>query len=252
MEMKNSDFEILHHKEIADGIFDLTLKGGYLEFEPGQFVHVEVTSRLEPFLKRPISICDADPNSLKLVYRVVGKGTKILSEKKPGETLKILGPVGHGFDVNGIKQATIVGGGIGVPPLLGLARKMHAQGIDLEILLGFNSASDAILISEFENYGRMKVATVDGSLGYKGVVTELISDKERTVFACGPEPRYHTLEKQGLKGFYSLERRMACGVGVCLGCNISVKEDERTLRKRVCYNGPVFHIGSVVWSDGNG
>ncbi|MDD4693987.1 MAG: dihydroorotate dehydrogenase electron transfer subunit [Firmicutes bacterium] len=242
-------FEILEQKKIAPDIYQLLVSKGYQNFQPGQFVQVEVSETLEPFLRRPISICDANQNALKLIYKVVGKGTKLLSQNKVGDKLRIFGPLGQGFVYSDIKEATIVGGGIGVPPLLGLAKAMYQQGTKVEILLGFNTESQAILVDEFKKYGRVHIATLDGSLGHRGLVTDLIKDQGKTIFACGPEPLYHTLEKYNLKGYYSLERRMACGVGVCLGCNINVTKDGKTARRRVCHDGPVFPIGSVIWGE---
>ncbi len=248
---------VIEHKEIAPDIFSLYLKGNLKNYEPGQFVQVEVSESLEPFLRRPISICEIDKKGIRLVYRTKGRGTKLLANKLAsrdqnnyGKTyLRIFGPLGHGFPIIGNK-ATLIGGGIGVPPLLGLAKKMWQQGMKITALLGFNTKENAILIDEFKNYAEVLIATLDGSLGHRGLVTELITDNATPVYACGPEALLRALERFNLTGYYSLERRMACGIGVCLGCNITVlTKDKKELRQRVCYDGPVFPLGFVKWGE---
>lgn len=248
---------VIEHKEIAPEIFSLYLKGNLDDFEPGQFVQVEVSESLEPFLRRPISICEIDKKGIRLVYRTKGRGTKLLAQKLAsrdqsnvgGTNLRIFGPLGHGFPIVGDK-ATLIGGGIGVPPLLGLSKKMRQQGMKITALLGFNTKENAILIDEFKNYAAVQLATLDGSLGHRGLVTELIKDRDTPVYACGPEALLRALDRLNFTGYYSLERRMACGMGVCLGCNITVlTKDKKELRQRVCYDGPVFPLGSVKWGE---
>lgn len=246
--MKDFILQVTSQQELVPGVFSLTLKGFTQEYEPGQFVQVEVAENYEPFLRRPISICDVEDDNLQLVYRLKGRGTKLLAKKKTGDKVRVLGPIGYGFPIEG-QRATLIGGGIGVPPLLGLAKKMHSQGMEVTALLGFKNQAEAILLPEFAKYGNLQVATLDGSLGHKGLVTELITNKDDLVYACGPEGLFRTLETLGVKGYYSLEKRMACGVGVCLGCNITVIKEEKELRQRVCHDGPVFPIGSVKWGD---
>lgn len=244
--MKDNQFTIIEQREIAKEIFSLTLLGDIGEYEPGQFVQVEVSDTLEPFLRRPISICDIDNDKMRLVYRKKGRGTFLLSQKQVGARLKVLGPLGHGFPQKGPK-ATLIGGGIGVPPLLGLAKSMYLKGIKIKTLLGFNNKESAILLDEFAVVSDLSIATIDGSLGHKGLVTDLIDDRDSLFYACGPEALFKSLEREKLEGYYSLEKRMACGVGVCLGCNITVNNGDKDVRKRVCYDGPVFPIGSVRW-----
>lgn len=260
----DNSLSVIEHVEIQPNIFSLKLAGNYENYNPGQFVQIEVSESLEPFLRRPISICDANNNTLHLVYRVSGRGTKLLSKKRAadghiiGDQVKVLGPLGNGFPLDNVPKddfrVLLIGGGIGVPPLLGVARKLFEKGVKVQVCLGFNSQENAILLDEFHKYSDVMIATLDGSLGHKGLVTDLLTQIESPlpiVYACGPEPLLLALERLELKGFYSLERRMACGTGVCLGCNITTYNAKENVlsRQRVCHDGPVFPIGSVKWGD---
>ncbi|MGI1690138.1 dihydroorotate dehydrogenase electron transfer subunit [Thermoanaerobacter uzonensis] len=237
---------ILSNEKISSGIYKLVFewKGGIPS--PGQFVMVDCKGKT--FLKRPISVCSADDKSMTIVYQVKGEGTKNLSEMKKGDTIEVTGPHGHGFELYEDKNMLIVGGGIGIPPLLYLAKKIKAK--NLYIALGFKS--EIFLVEEFKNLGEVIVTTEDGSFGKKGMVTqgiEDIIDKIDIIYGCGPKPMLKALKEISLKNNIpcqiSLEERMACGMGACLVCACKVKKDGGFEYKRVCKDGPVFWAEEV-------
>jgi dihydroorotate dehydrogenase electron transfer subunit len=246
---------IISHKEIAESIYELTIKGkltGEIT-SPGQFVHIRVSDSLDPLLRRPISISSYDKGNeqLTMIYRKEGKGTTILAEKKPGMEIDILGPLGNGFPVEETGEgetALLVGGGIGVPPLYELSKQLTAKGVNVIHVLGFQTASAMFYESEFLKNGETYVATVDGTHGMKGFVTDVIKDKEisfNCMYACGPTPMLKALEHgfPDKKVFISLEERMACGVGACFAC---VHKTPEGTYKKVCSDGPVFRAGEVI------
>lgn len=217
---------------------------------PGQFVSVYSNegSRLLP---RPISICAIDGNRLRLVYRVVGKGTAEFSGYHTGARLSVLGPLGNGYDVTDNRSAVILGGGIGIPPMLELAKQLKAEK---KIIVGYRNR-DLFLKEEFEQYGQVFIATEDGSVGVHGNVMDVIRECAITgevLYACGPKPMLKAVQeyadKNGLEAFISLEERMACGVGACLACVCKTKEiDEHSHvhNARICKDGPVFNAKEV-------
>lgn len=233
--------------------FAFTLEAGDLvqNAVPGQFVHIKCGEGL--LLRRPISICDYTKDTLKVAFEVRGEGTEWLSHRKKGEVLDVLGPLGHGFDLSS-KKLLLVGGGIGVPPMLACAR--HAEG-EAHAILGFRSADRAMLISEFESVCKtVTLASDDGTLGYHGYVDTLVHEKLTkendftAVLACGPKPMLRAVakaaEEHGVICQVSMEERMGCGVGACLVC--ACKSTEGTM-KHVCKDGPVFEAGEVDWND---
>lgn len=227
-----------------------------LQAKPGQFVQV----KCEGFtLRRPISICDADPESglLRLIFETKGGGTDWLSKRKPDETLDLLGPLGNGYELGDLKgPALFAGGGIGAPPLLFAAKQF---GPSASVLLGFRSKSEIILLEDFRKTGAsVTVATDDGTYGHHGFVTELLirqlsgrEGKCSAVYACGPRPMLKSIA--AVAGEYkvpcqvSMEERMACGVGACLGCACKVKTETGEKYRHVCKNGPVFDAQTIVW-----
>ena len=237
---------ILSNEKIASGIYKLVYewKGGIPS--PGQFVMVDCKGKT--FLKRPISVCSVDDKSMTIVYQVKGEGTKNLSEMKKGDTIEVTGPHGHGFELYEDKNVLIVGGGIGIPPLLYLAKKIKAK--NSYIALGFKS--EIFLVEEFKNLGEVIVTTEDGSFGKRGMVTQAIEDiidKIDIIYGCGPKPMLKALKEISLKNNIpcqiSVEERMACGIGACLVCACKVKKDGGFAYKRVCKDGPVFWAEEV-------
>lgn len=257
--MRVEDFEVVSQKEIARNIFEITVTGDAVNdmTVPGQFVHIRVGTGFDALLRRPISICDADPQArrLTMIYRVEGRGTQLLSEKKAGDSINVLGPLGNGFPTNNItsgQTALLVGGGIGVPPLYYLSKLLVNKGVDVTHVLGFASKEDSFYEQQFSELCDTFVATVDGSGGQKGFVTDVINTKRLsfdTLYACGPTAMLKALENQypHANAFFSLEQRMGCAVGACFACVCPVAGDESgTEYRKVCSDGPVFPIGEVV------
>lgn len=239
---------------LSEGIYEMYLKTGAAEYaKPGQFVMV-YPANASTILPRPISICEVCGDTLRLVYRVQGKGTKEFSLYKEGESVKVLGPIGNGFPVEEGRgrKSILIGGGIGVPPILELAKAL--KGEDITILAGYRN-SDMFLNEDFKEQAPLEIATEDGSVGVKGNVMDVIREKNLkcdVIFACGPMPMLRAIKKYaeetGIKAYISLEERMACGVGACLGCVCkTTKKDEHSHvnNARVCTEGPVFEAREV-------
>ncbi|GHH96496.1 dihydroorotate dehydrogenase electron transfer subunit [Neobacillus kokaensis] len=249
--------KILQHKEIAKDIYELTVAGELVDEinEPGQFVHIRVTDSWDPVLRRPISISSYDKKrkQLTMIYRKDGQGTSLLSQMAPGMELDILGPLGNGFPVSEVsiaETALLVGGGIGVPPLYELSNQLTAKGVKVIHVLGFQTESAVFYENEFSKNGETFVATVDGSYGAKGFVTDIMKDLSfDCIYTCGPTPMLKAIE-QGYSNkrlFLSLEERMGCGVGACFACVCKSGEDPNgTSYKKVCSDGPVFRAGEVM------
>ncbi|MGN1401732.1 MAG: dihydroorotate dehydrogenase electron transfer subunit [Bacillus sp. (in: firmicutes)] len=249
----------MRQKQIARSIYELTLKGELVSEmkQPGQFVHIKVNDGHDPLLRRPISICsiDQDEQSFTMVYRAEGRGTKLLSMKKPGEEVDVLAPLGNGFPVDEAKEgdtALLVGGGIGVPPLYELSRRLTAKGVSVIHVLGFESEDVLFYEEKFSELGDTYVTTVDGSRGTKGFVTDVIRDKGLSfdvMYSCGPIPMLKALQSSnpGKKLFLSLEERMGCGIGACFACVCRTDEGKIGYNyKKVCSDGPVFRAGEVI------
>ncbi len=249
---------IIEQNQIARGIFSMKLQCNEIAGTamPGQFVNLYCREG-ERLLPRPISICETDREKgiLTLVYAVVGKGTESFSRLKKGDTIKVLGPLGNGFKIDeSIKIHILIGGGIGVPPLVELAK--HLKG-EIYAFLGF--AESPILVKELESHGsKVFVATDDGSAGFKGNVIELVKNENITgdmIYSCGPRPMLKAVgkwaEDMGIRAQISMEERMACGIGVCVGCvcKIKKKEEEDWQNRKVCTDGPVFWSEEVIWDE---
>ena len=232
--------EILENKKVSDDIYLMRLKTS-LKGAPGQFYMLKV-GNLDPLLPRPISIYDIGNNEISFLYQVVGKGTEIMAEKKSGERIEILGPLGNGFTIEGEKVA-VVGGGIGIAPLLYLCKKLKSENKYVEVFLGYRTKP--YLTDEFEKVAdKVSIATEDGSVGHKGYVTEIIGKDFDTLYSCGPNLMMKSLKNLNIcdKEYYSLEARMACGIGACLGCSIKTVNG----MKRVCHEGPIFSKDEVI------
>ena len=239
---------VLSQEQLAQGIYSLVLKTEAARYAvPGQFVDIYCNegSRLLP---RPISICEIDKEneSLRMVYRVAGKGTDEFSKFVVGDTVSILAPLGNGFPLEG-EHPMVVGGGIGVPPMLGLAKELKGT---ITAVMGYRN-DDMFLVEEFTDVAAdLVIATDDGSVGTKGTVVDAIRENELTadvIYACGPKPMLRALAnyaaEQNIKCYVSMEERMACGIGACLGCvckSTEVDDHSHVKNKRVCKDGPVF------------
>jgi dihydroorotate dehydrogenase electron transfer subunit len=255
--MKREHMTVVRHEQIAKNIYEITLSGHLVEEmnAPGQFVHVKVTPQANPLLRRPLSLCriDQDASECTLIYRKEGIGTTLLSEKRPGETVDVLGPLGNGFPLDAVEKgqrALLVGGGIGVPPLYELAKQLVEKGVIVTNVLGFQTKDAVFYEQEFSMFGETYVATVDGSYGMKGFVTDVIDQRGISfdvLYACGPKPMLKALEQAfpHKEVYLSLEERMGCGIGACFACVCRVPDSE-TAYKKVCSDGPVFKAGEVV------
>jgi len=255
--IKKEICKIISQKEIAADIFELKVKADFVEDiqQPGQFVHIRVSSQWDPILRRPISISsyNKQASEFTMIYRRDGKGTAMLAEKTAMMDLDILGPLGNGFPVTEAKvgeTALLVGGGIGVPPLYELSKQLTAKGVNVIHILGFQTASAVFYEQEFLELGETFITTVDGSHGYKGFVTDVMKNLSfDMIFSCGPTPMLRAIEEgyPDHKVFLSLEERMGCGIGACFACVCKLKDDlEGTSYKKVCTDGPVFRAGEVV------
>ena len=239
-------FVIEEMTPIAPGIFRLVLRGEHRFTRPGQFAQVSVPGC---FLRRPISVCDYEPGRFTMLFRVVGNGTAVLSGRKAGDTLDCITGLGNGFPTEGEKPL-LVGGGIGCPPLYHLCKEFVRRGVRPTVILGFKRGVECILKEEFEALGaRVLIATEDGSMGQKGFVTNCLPGLEfDRLYTCGPTPMMKALHKTVKNpGYYSLEERMGCGFGVCVGCTIHT----RSGAARVCKDGPVFASDELLWEEEN-
>ena len=211
---------------------------------PGQFVNIRLPGL---YLRRPISICDWDEESLTLIYKVVGKGTDAMTRIKPPHRLDLLVGLGNGYDTaKSGQKPLLLGGGVGVPPLYGLCKALLREGKDVTVILGFNAKEELFYEEEFKALGaKVFVTTVDGSYGEKGFVTDVMKNLDYTYFyTCGPSPMFRAIEKTAVtSGQFSFEARMGCGFGACMGCSMETKSGA----KRVCKDGPVFEREEILW-----
>ncbi len=239
-------FTVLSNENIALDVYKTVLKGDTGAINaPGQFVELQLPGF---YLRRPISVCDVQNDELTLIYKVVGVGTDAMSQYENGFSLDVLTGLGNGFDASAeCTRPLLVGGGVGVPPLYYLCKKLIENGKKKpSVVLGFNNEKDVFYKDEFESLGvSVTVTTVDGTFGTKGFVTDVLADIEYDyTYACGPLPMLKALyNKTECDGEYSFEARMGCGFGACMGCSIMTKNG----MKRVCKEGPVFKKGEIVW-----
>ena len=232
---------ILENTQLADKVWKIKLGGTHNPVTaPGQFVQIALPGK---YLRRPISICDWDDDTLTLIYKCVGEGTDMMSRMPIGAELDILGPLGNGFMTNipKMRHPLVVGGGVGVPPLYGLTKELLKAGTHPTVVIGFNTASEVILYDELKALGvDVFVSTMDGTGGTKGVVTDAMAKScilSDYFFCCGPRPMIEALKNETVtEGQISMEERMGCGFGACMGCSIETKNGMR----RVCTDGPVF------------
>lgn len=251
--MKHCDnFIVSEKKFLNSSFFKLKLKSKKTlpEINPGQFVEVQVNSDSKVLLRRPISINDVDSqtNEISLIIQTVGQGTKELAKINEGEEINLVYPLGNGFNIEG-ENPLLVGGGVGIAPLLYLAKNFHAKGIKPKVLLGFRSQEQMIDLKEYEKYANVYISTQDGSVGSKGLVTEneIFTQSYDTIYTCGPTPMMKAISdyslKNNIKCYASLENKMACGIGACLCCVQNTTEGH----KCTCTEGPVFNVKDIIW-----
>ena len=237
--------KITENVSLARSIYRMTLSGDTSGIKAGQFINVKLDGY---YLRRPISVCDVNSDSLTLIYKVAGKGTEEMSGCPAGKTLDVLTCLGNGYDLDAAgENALIVGGGVGIPPLYLTAKSLLNRTKTVTAVLGFNTKDEAFLIEDFQRLGvRVLVTTVDGSLGIKGFVTDAFDrlGAYDHFYACGPEPMLKAVyNATTTNGQFSLEERMGCGFGACMGCSIKTA----TGYKRVCKDGPVFYKEEILW-----
>ncbi len=240
-------FTIVSNEPLTDAVWRMVLAGDTQAVTaPGQFVDVAVEGL---FLRRPISVCDCEEGRLTLIYKVVGEGTARMSRMTAGATLDLLTGLGNGFTLpDEVQRPLLVGGGVGVPPLYLLAKRWIAAGRPVQVVLGFNTASECFYEAEFRALGcDVTLATADGSAGVKGFVTTVIAERKMDFDyfqACGPLPMLRALcEALPQEGQLSFEERMGCGFGACMGCSCATKQGH----KRICKEGPVLEKNEVIW-----
>ena len=238
-------FTVKTNEKIAKDVYRMTLVGDTSKIiSPGGFVELELPGL---YLRRPISVCDVTADTLTLIYKVVGVGTDAMCKYENGVELDVLTGLGNGFNVDAdTKAPLLVGGGVGVPPLYMLCKRLIEKGVTPSVILGFNTKDDVFYKKEFEALGvKVTVTTADGSFGTKGFVTDALDAHTYDyTYACGPLPMLKALyERSGVDGEYSFEARMGCGFGACMGCSIPTKNG----MKRVCKEGPVFKKEEIVW-----
>ena len=243
---KKGTYRIVENRPLTSNVYRMQVEGDTQWIvRPGQFVNIEIEGF---YLRRPISICDYSDNTITLIYKVVGRGTEAMSHMQAGRELDMLTGLGNGYDVSRSgEHPLLVGGGVGIPPLYGLAKRLTAQGKRVTAVLGFNRESEIFLAEEFRALGaEVIIATADGSAGLKGLVTDgmaAVSDYTY-LYTCGPEPMLKAVYSAcKTSGQFSFEERMGCGFGACMGCSCKTKYGN----KRICKDGPVLEKEEIVW-----
>jgi len=243
--MKQSIFQILSNTALTDSVYKMVLEGDTSAITAsGQFVNIQLTGK---FLRRPISVCDYDERSLTIIYKVVGHGTEQMASMTAGEELDILTGLGNGYDLTLSGDCPVlIGGGVGVPPMYNLAKKLTAMGKTVSVILGFNTKGEIFYEEEFKALGcHVTVTTVDGSYGVKGFVTNALPEHYTHFYTCGPEPMLKAVYKATTtSGQMSFEERMGCGFGACMGCSCKTL----TGYKRICKEGPVMKKEEILWA----
>ncbi len=245
--MNQGLYRVQSNVQLTSTVYRMVVEGetGALT-RPGQFVNFKIDGL---YLRRPISVCDYDTNAgtITLIYKVVGAGTEKLAEAKEGDTFDLLSGLGNGYDVTTAGDAPVlIGGGVGIPPLYGLCRKLREAGKPVKVILGFNTKDEIFYEDEFKALGaEVYVTTVDGSYGTKGFVTNVLTELEYSYFyTCGPMPMFKAVNAASVtSGQFSFEERMGCGFGACMGCSCKTKYGN----KRICKDGPVLVKEEIVW-----
>jgi len=245
--MRQSIFKITENTPLTKTVYKMKLQGDVSDITAsGQFVNIKLDGL---YLRRPISVCDCEDGVLTLIYKVVGKGTEQMAEMSAGEELNILTGLGNGYDLSPSgDKPLLLGGGVGVPPLYMLAKKLIAEGKKVSVVLGFNTKDEIFCEEDFKALGaEVYVTTADGSYGIKGFVTDAMKDIDYSYFyTCGPEPMLKAIYKaSNTSGQFSFEERMGCGFGACMGCSCKTI----TGYKRICKDGPVLEKEEILWAD---
>lgn len=242
--MKQGFFEITENIPLTENVYKMVLRGDVSAITaPGQFVNIQLDGL---YLRRPISVCDVSGDCLTIIYKVVGKGTAKLSQMQRGR-LDLLTGLGNGYDLSCAgDHPVLLGGGVGVPPMYLLAKRLLAEGKQVQVILGFNTQKEVFYEKEFRELGaQVTVTTVDGSYGTQGFVTDVLKDMDYTYFyTCGPEPMLKAVYRASqTSGQMSFEKRMGCGFGACMGCSCKTI----TGYKRICKEGPVMRKEEILW-----
>ncbi|MBO5078718.1 MAG: dihydroorotate dehydrogenase electron transfer subunit [Oscillospiraceae bacterium] len=244
--MKQGFFKIIENVPLTDCVYKMVLQGDTSAITaPGQFVNIKLEGL---YLRRPISVCDVEGDLLTIIYKAVGKGTEQMSQMQSGE-LDVLTGLGNGYDLSRAGDAPVLlGGGVGVPPMYLLCKKLIEQGKRVQVILGFNTKNEVFYEDQFRALGaEVLVTTADGSYGIKGFVTDAMKDMRYSYFyTCGPEPMLKAVYKTSVtSGQMSFEKRMGCGFGACMGCSCKTI----TGYKRICKEGPVMEKEEILWED---
>ncbi len=245
--MRESIFKIIDNAPLTETVYKMKLQGDVSDItSSGQFVNIKLDGL---YLRRPISVCDCEDGVLTLIYKVVGKGTEQMAKMTAGEELNILTGLGNGYDISlSGDKPLLLGGGVGVPPLYMLCRKLVSEGKKVSVVLGFNTKNEIFCEEDFKALGAdVFVTTADGSYGIKGFVTDAMKDIDYSYFyTCGPEPMLKAIFKaSSTSGQFSFEERMGCGFGACMGCSCKTV----TGYKRICKDGPVLKKEEILWAD---
>jgi len=264
MKIFNVKKEIIGNKKVSTDCYRMTFASKEIaeQARPGQFLHIRCTESYDPLLRRPISVHSIENNIIGILYKVIGRGTGLLSKKTSGDPIDVIGPLGNGFDyqlVSNCQLPILVGGGIGIAPLYFLAQRLVKQCSNITVLIGASNKCNTLCIDEFKKLDcKVKVSTDDGSYGLHGTVVdllkkELVLNPKLKAFVCGPVSMLkqvnQLVSKYNVPSQVSLERQMACGIGACMGCTIKIRKNEVFDYKQVCKDGPVFDIKEVVWED---
>lgn len=244
---KQGIYKIVSNAPLTPAVYRMVLKGDtqYIT-RSGQFINIELEGK---FLRRPISVADYDERTITIIYKVVGRGTEQMAKMTEGQTLDILTGLGNGFSTdNDAQRPLLVGGGVGVPPMYNLCKRLLAEGKHPTVVMGFNTASELFYYNEFRELGvEVYCSTADGSMGVKGFVTDVIREKALTfdyLYTCGPLPMLKALyDATDVEAEFSFEERMGCGFGACMGCSCKTKYGN----KRICKDGPVLKREEIIW-----
>ncbi len=244
--MKDVLFTIATQRQLTDTVCEIRLRGDTAAItRPGQFVNLKLDGL---YLRRPLSVCDLERDTLTLIYKVVGQGTALLRRMTPGQTISVLTGLGNGYDtaLSGSKPL-LIGGGVGIPPLYLLAKRLREEGKAVSAVLGFNTAREVFYEENFRALGcAVAVTTADGSYGIRGFVTDALPADYTHVYTCGPEPMLRAVYRRVVTGgSFSFEKRMGCGFGACMGCSCKTI----TGYKRICKEGPVLQKEDILWED---
>ena len=241
---KQNKYTVLENTSLTKDVYKMILQGDtqYIT-APGQFINIALDGK---YLRRPISVCDYDGETITILYKVAGEGTEQMKNLPVGTVLDVLTGLGNGYDITKSKKPVLIGGGVGVPPMYNLAKALLENGQSVSVVLGFNTKSEVFYEDEFKAIGvEVFVTTVDGSYGIKGFGTDALKDIDYDYFyTCGPLPMFKAVyNATETSGQFSFEERMGCGFGACMGCSCKTKYGN----KRICKDGPVLVKEEIIW-----